>query len=510
MDIRCIQQGLSQALESWDGDTLAVGLFAAAAEGVDHPLRQELSRSFGEALPERLEQRGFQGKASECVSFARLEGSPANLIVVGLGEPAAFDLTALRSSAATAAMAAAKLRCCHLGLALPCEGLDGAAAATAMAEAVQLSLYRDQRFRSEPDKEPAPQALSLIGLAEGAQAGLDGVAARCAGVELARQLVAAPPNVATPAHLADTAAAIASAFNLELKVLERSDCEALGMGAYLGVAKGSDLPPKFIHLTYRPAGDVQRRVALVGKGLTFDSGGYNLKTAGSQIEMMKYDMGGSAAVLGAARAIAELKPPGVEVHVIVAACENMISGGAVHPGDILTASNGKTIEINNTDAEGRLTLADALVYACKLEPDAVVDLATLTGACLIALGEEMAGLWSSSDGLAAALDEACQGAGEALWRMPLRPSYKTGLKSPVADMKNTGPRPGGSITAALFLQDFVSHGVAWAHLDIAGTVWSDKGRGENPAGATGYGVRTLVNWVMSGAPLEESAKTATK
>jgi leucyl aminopeptidase len=197
------------------------------------------------------------------------------------------------------------------------------------------------------------------------------------------------------------------------------------------------------------------------------------------------------------------------VHVIVAACENMISGGAVHPGDILTASNGKTIEINNTDAEGRLTLADALVYACGLEPDAVVDLATLTGACLIALGEEMAGLWSSSDGLAAALDEACRGAGEALWRMPLRPSYKVGLKSPVADMKNTGPRPGGSITAALFLQDFVSDGVPWAHLDIAGTVWSDKGRGDNPAGATGYGVRTLVNWVMAGAPLEAASRTGT-
>jgi leucyl aminopeptidase len=272
------------------------------------------------------------------------------------------------------------------------------------------------------------------------------------------------------------------------------------MGAYLGVAQGSELPPKFIHLTYRPSGSVQRRVALVGKGLTFDSGGYNLKVAGSQIEMMKYDMGGSAAVLGAARAIGELRPEGVEVHVIVASCENMISGGALHPGDILTASNGKTIEINNTDAEGRLTLADALVYACKLEPDAVVDLATLTGACVIALGEEIAGLWSSSDGLAEALVAAGQSGGEALWRMPLQSSYREGLKSPVADMKNTGPRPGGSITAALFLQDFVPKDLPWAHLDIAGTVWSDKGRGADPAGATGFGVRTLVNWVSQGSP----------
>jgi leucyl aminopeptidase len=317
-------------------------------------------------------------------------------------------------------------------------------------------------------------------------------------VELARELVAAPPNVVTPQALADTAAAIAQAFNLELKVLERADCEALGMGSYLAVAQGSDLPPKFIHLTYRPTGPVTRRLALVGKGLTFDSGGYNLKTAGSQIEMMKYDMGGSGAVLGAMRAIAELKPAGLEVHMIVAACDNMISGGAIHPGAIVTASNGKTIEINNTDAEGRLTLADALVYARKLEPDAVVDLATLTGACLIALGEEIAGLWSPNDGLAAALVGAAEQGGEALWRMPLRPSYREGLKSGLADMKNTGPRPGGSITAALFLQDFVGQDIPWAHLDIAGTVWSDKGRGMDPAGATGFGVRTLVNWVLAG------------
>ena len=186
--------------------------------------------------------------------------------------------------------------------------------------------------------------------------------------------------------------------------------------------------------------------------------------------------------------------------MLVAACENMISGGAIHPGDIVRASNGKTIEINNTDAEGRLTLADALVYACGLEPDAVVDLATLTGACVIALGEEIACLWSPSDGLAEALQRAGEQAGENLWRMPLRASYREGLKSGLADMKNTGPRPGGSITAALFLQDFVSPEVSWAHLDIAGTVWSDKGRGLDPAGATGFGVRTLVNWVRSGGP----------
>jgi leucyl aminopeptidase len=374
-----------------------------------------------------------------------------------------------------------------------------------MAESVRLGLYADQRFKSEADPHPEPARVSLLALAEGAEAGLAHVEATCAGVELARRLVAAPPNKATPQALADEAAAIASAFGLELKVLEREDCQALGMGAYLGVAQGSDLPPKFIHLIYRGDGEVTRRVALVGKGLTFDSGGYNLKTAGSQIEMMKYDMGGSAAVLGAARAIAEIRPAGLELHVIVASCENMISGGAIHPGDVLTASNGKTIEINNTDAEGRLTLADALVYACGLEPDAIVDLATLTGACVIALGEEIAGLWSPSDGLAEALLAAGRAGGEAFWRMPLRGSYKEGLKSPIADLKNTGPRPGGSITAALFLQDFVRKGLPWAHLDIAGTVWTEKPRGADPAGATGFGVRTLVAWLVGGATCSGTA-----
>jgi leucyl aminopeptidase len=309
--------------------------------------------------------------------------------------------------------------------------------------------------------------------------------------------VAAPPNYVTPAALAETAAALARDYGLELTILERADCEARGMGAFLAVSQGSDLPPKFIHLIYRPEGAVQRRLALVGKGLTFDSGGYNLKVGGAQIDMMKFDMGGSASVLGAMRAIGELKPAGVEVHMVVASCENMVNGSAVHPGDIVTAANGTTIEINNTDAEGRLTLADALLYACEQKPDAVVDLATLTGACVVALGDEMAGYWSNNEALAEALNTAADAGGEGLWRMPLRQSYKKGLKSLLADMKNTGPRPGGSITAALFLKEFVSQDTAWAHIDIAGPVWSDKGKGVNPAGATGYGVRTLVHWVCS-------------
>jgi leucyl aminopeptidase len=502
MEFSCDASPLSEGLTQWSGDTLAIGLFADGDGLAAHPLLDSVVNLCGPGVMTRLEQRTFKGRTGESICFERFGSNPTTVILVGLGEAADFNLAGLRSATAAAATAAGQCAGRNLALAMPCEGLEASAAAETMAESIRLSLYKDQRFRSEAAQPTNLQEVTLLGMAAEASTGLQGVGALCAGVELARQLVAAPPNMATPQHLAETAAEIASAFDLELRVLEQPECEALGMGAYLGVAKGSELPPKFIHLTYRPEGAVQRRVALVGKGLTFDSGGYNLKTAGSQIEMMKYDMGGSAAVLGAARSIAELRPAHVEVHLIVAACENMISGGAVHPGDILTASNGKTIEINNTDAEGRLTLADALVYACRLEPDAVVDLATLTGACVIALGEEVAGLWSCSDGLAAALLQAGEQTGESFWRMPLRPSYKAGLKSLVADMKNTGPRAGGSITAALFLQDFVTQGMPWAHLDIAGTVWTDKGRGQDPAGATGFGVRTLVKWVLAGAPLE--------
>ncbi len=492
MEFRCTPTPAS----SWHGDTLAVGLFS----GSSGPLRTELEQRFGPALLERLEQRQFKGKAGESLRIEWLEATPSVLLVVGLGDPAEFGLDAARRAAASIAKAAQGQGCTTLGLALPLEGLEPQAAAAAIAQAVRLSLFNDQRFKSEPEPRPLPQQVELLGIPAADPNPLSDLDGLCSGVELARELVAAPPNKVTPQALADCAASIARDFGLELTLLGQSECAARGMGAYLGVAQGSDLPPQFIHLTYRPQGPVQRRVALVGKGLTFDSGGYNLKTAGSQIEMMKYDMGGSAAVLGAARAIGQLQPEGVEVHVIVPACENMISGSAIHPGDILTASNGKTIEVNNTDAEGRLVLADALVYACGLEPDAVVDVATLTGACVIALGDEIAGLWSSSDALAAALSGAASQAGEQLWRMPLQASYREGLKSGVADLKNTGPRPGGSITAALFLKEFVSPGPAWAHLDIAGTVWSDKGRGLDPAGATGFGVRTLVTWVLAGAP----------
>mmetsp|Transcript_14097 Transcript_14097/g.17116 ORF Transcript_14097/g.17116 Transcript_14097/m.17116 type:complete len:272 (+) Transcript_14097:1-816(+) len=264
------------------------------------------------------------------------------------------------------------------------------------------------------------------------------------------------------------------------------------MGAYLAVARGSELPPKFIHMKYSN-GTPTRKIAFVGKGLTFDSGGYNIKAgASSLIELMKFDMGGAGAVIGAARAISLLKPVNKEIHFIVASCENMISGNSVRPGDIIQASNGKTIEVNNTDAEGRLTLADGLVYAAKQGVDDIIDLATLTGACVVALGEEYAGLFSPSNSFAREIENAAASSGELIHRLPLHERYRDQLKSNVADMKNTGSSYAGSITAALFLKAYVSDDVNWAHLDIAGPVWDSK-----KEEGTGFGVASLVELILN-------------
>lgn len=481
--------------EAWSGSVLALGIPENDPQGLVAAMEQRFSLQ----LSDWLKQKPFSGKPGDCVSLPLLRSDCTALVLVGLGEASSVDRDRLRLAAAAAARAA-QGQGGTLGLLLPWSSDTPEEDAAAAAEAVRLALYSDERFRSKPEPSPKPDQLELLGsLPGGLSHGLEAVHPVCAGVELARELVAAPPNSVTPAELARTASHLAHEHGLELTILERSDCEERGMGSFLSVCQGSDMDPKFIHLTYRPNDAASKRLVLVGKGLTFDSGGYNLKVGAAQIDMMKFDMGGSAAVFGAMRAIAELRPAGVEVHMLVASCENMINGSAVHPGDIVTASNGTTIEINNTDAEGRLTLADALVYACKLKPDAIVDLATLTGACVIALGDEIAGLWSGDDSLSSQLEMAAQAAGEGLWRMPLHSPYRKGLKSLLADMKNTGPRPGGSITAALFLKEFVDAGIPWAHIDIAGTVWSDKGRGLDPSGATGYGVRTLVNWIINQA-----------
>ncbi|QQE64892.1 leucyl aminopeptidase [Leptolyngbya sp. BL0902] len=482
----------AQTCLTWSGDCLVIGLTEASLP-LTGPLA-DLNTQVSGLLQELIDEAEFTGKDGS-TAVIRVGGSMKKLGLVGLGSADDLSLEGIRRAAAAAARLAKKEKCATLGLSLPTYQNNPAQTAQAAAEGAALALHQDNRFKSEDKNGKVTlTAIHLLDLA-GQEASLAAAQAVCDGVILARELTSAPANVVTPAVLAQTAQDIAAAHGLDCEILEREQCEALGMGAYLGVALASDLPPKFIHLTYRPAGTPSRKLAIVGKGLTFDSGGLNIKGPGSGIEMMKIDMGGAAAVLGAAKAIGQLKP-NAEVHFISAAVENMISGNALRPGDILTASNGKTIEVNNTDAEGRLTLADALVFAEKLEVDAIVDLATLTGACIVALGDDIAGLFTENDDLANGLSDAAAAAGEKFWRLPMEAKYFDGLKSIVADMKNTGPRPGGSITAALFLKQFVNK-TPWVHLDVAGPVWTEKESGYNNPGGTGFGVRTLVEWVKA-------------
>ncbi|MBD2159261.1 leucyl aminopeptidase [Limnothrix sp. FACHB-1083] len=489
----------------WTGAGLAIGLFESELETLAGDLAA-LNDRLGGALREAIDEAEFKGKPGNTATLRVGSSTPVRkLILIGLGNSEDLPLDRLRQGAAAAAKAARAQKCDRLAMAFPLANQEAAAAAQAITEGVHLSLYRDRRFKSDSEengKTPKPETIELLPFRNGTTdsaaiaQGIDRGEKIAAGTILARELVAAPANVVTPITMAETAQAIAANPGWELTILEKEDCEKLGMGSFLGVAQASDLPPKFIHLVYKPQGTPRKKLAIVGKGLTFDSGGLNIKAGvGSSIEMMKTDMGGAGATFGAAQAIALLQPD-VEVHFISAVTENMISGRAMHPGDILTASNGKTIEVGNTDAEGRLTLADALVYADKLGVEAIVDLATLTGACVVALGDEIAGLWATDETLANGLKAAAAKAGEKLWQMPLEEPYFDKMKSVVADMKNIGGRAGGSITAALFLKQFVKD-TPWAHLDVAGPVWSDKDSGLNPAGATGYGVRTLVEWILA-------------
>ena len=482
---------VSKQINEWTGSVLIAGVLEGTMENQINLFNTIIKDTY---LEQRFNDAKFEGKRSQKLSVELVEGKIKKIVFVGLGKAENLLINDLRKAASIGTRQVFSYER-KLGIFFPWDAFDPYSAAFAVGEAIKLTSIKDLRFKSEPTKSNQIKEVELIGLdVKVAELAIDEINPICEGVKFARELVSAPPNFLTPSQLAKEAEKLAADFDLDLKILDKKDCADKDMGAYLAVAKGSDLEPKFIHLKYSPKIS-KNKVVLIGKGLTFDSGGYNLKVGASQIEKMKYDMGGSASVLGAARAIAELKPNNTEVHFIVAACENMINGSALHPGDIVKASNGKTIEVNNTDAEGRLTLADALVYACKLQPNAIVDLATLTGACVIALGDEIAGLWTDNDHLSEQLTRAAAKAGEGIWRMPMQDSYKSGIKSSIADLQNTGPRPGGSITAALFLKEFVTSSIPWAHIDIAGTCWTEKDRDINPKGATGYGVRTLVNWI---------------
>ncbi|KAF7152720.1 hypothetical protein RHSIM_Rhsim01G0033200 [Rhododendron simsii] len=488
----------------WKGDILAVGVTEkdmVKDENLkfQNPILKKLDSHLSGLLAEASLEEDFNGKAGQS-TVLRLSGIGSKRVgLIGLGQSSSTT-AAYQSLGESVAEAAKASQASNVAIVIASpEGLSAESklrTASAIVSGTVLGTFEDNRFKSE-SKKSSLTSVDILGLGTGSdlEKKLKYTEDVCSGIILGKELVNSPANVLTPGVLAEEASKIASMYGdvISATILDVEQCKELKMGSYLGVAAASENPPHFIHLCYKPpSGPVKTKLALVGKGLTFDSGGYNIKTGpGCLIELMKFDMGGSAAVLGAAKALGQIKPAGVEVHFIVAACENMISGTGMRPGDIVTASNGKTIEVNNTDAEGRLTLADALVYTCNQGVEKIVDLATLTGACIVALGPSIAGVFTPSDDLAKEVMAASEVSGEKLWRMPLEESYWESMKSGVADMVNTGGRQGGAITAALFLKQFVDEKVQWMHIDMAGPVWNDKKKT-----ATGFGISTLVEWVL--------------
>ncbi len=489
-------------------ELVAVGVFS------DEPDRglayAHLNQGLDGALERACRDERFKGEPGQTVVFNANGGGPRRILVYGYGERSEYGPEAARRFAGAATRLARKVQAKSCGVQLtipdvPAPVPEVLALMQALAEGAVLGNYRYDEFKKKDEKQVTLKELRVALVAEDVP-GVKGVELRAAlqkGQTLgraactARDLVNAPPNVLFPAALADRARKAAKASELDCKILTARDLEKQGMNLHLGVGKGSAHEPRLIHLSYTPQKSTKNQgtIALVGKGLTFDAGGLSLKTSEGMMEM-KIDMGGGAAVLGAMVALAELKPKCV-VHGIIGAAENMPDGGAIRPGDVLVSKKGITVEVLNTDAEGRLVLADALAYAQAQKPSEIIDLATLTGACMVALGRSIAGAFISDEDLAKRLAEAWQQSGEKFWRMPLDPELKELLKSEVADIKNIGERWGGAITAALFLREFVDPDIPWAHLDIAGPVFAHKESGHTPKGGTGFGVRTLVEYVLA-------------
>ena len=455
-------------------------------------LAAEADRATEGAIARALEAAEFKGeKGKTCMILAPGAGL-ARVLAVGLGKPADRPDRAIEEAGGAAIAALARATT----VAVAADALSGAEAA-AFALGAALRAYRFDRYRTKekPEDKPRLTALSVLtadpAAAEAAFATLRPVAE---GVFLTRDLVSEPPNVLNPASFAERCRAL-TRLGLEVEVMGPAELTALGFGALLGVAQGSANEPRMVVMRWNggPAG--AKPVAFIGKGVTFDTGGISIKPAGG-MEDMKWDMAGAGTVTGL---MAALAGRGARVNAVglIGLVENMPSGTAQRPGDVVTSYSGQTVEVINTDAEGRLVLADVLWYCQKLfDPQFMVDLATLTGAIIIALGHEHAGMFANDDTLAARLEAAGRETGEKLWRMPLAEAYDEQIKSAIADMKNVGGRPGGSITAAQFLQRFVN-GKPWAHLDIAGMAWSSKDAPRTPKGATAFGVRLLDRLVAA-------------
>jgi leucyl aminopeptidase len=464
------------------------GELTAAARRVDQASKGALKKA----------ARDLSGKSGSTLLLHALPGVAAErVLLVGLGEKSIAE-PAYRDAVRAAANALKELDAKDAALFLVDIKVNGASGSRPLSWnlrhavlGVRDAFYRFDQLKSQK-KAPAPKlqdvVLPLSPKAE-LRGALSEALATADGTALARTLGNLPANICTPAYLADEAKKLAREFKLEVEVLEKKDMEKLGMGALLSVARASHQPPKLIVLKYSGAAKGKKPLALVGKGITFDTGGISLKPAG-EMDEMKFDMSGAGSVLGAIRALAGMRAP-LNVVGVIPACENMPGGQATKPGDIATSMSGQTVEILNTDAEGRLILCDALSYAERFKPDAVIDIATLTGAIVVALGHVATGLFANDQELAAELQAAADDAWDRVWQMPLWEDYQEQLRSNFADFANIGGRPGGSITAACFLARFTRK-LRWAHLDIAGTAW----KGGREKGSTGRPVPLLVRFAL--------------
>jgi leucyl aminopeptidase len=487
-----------------DVDVLVLPVLESDGKATPDATLTDVDRALGGHLHRAAAAEGFKGRAEQTFLFHTQGRLPAaRVALVGLGPRERCTPEQLRQAAGRGVRAVLKGKAVQVALQIP-PTADDAGALRAATEGALLGGYRFDRYRTNGAEERGALAGLRIALPPGVRRSdaLEDalrLAVRVAeATNHARDLVNEPAADLTPERLAEEARRVARECGLKIQVDGPEELRRLKMGMFVAVGQGSANAPRLIELTYLPKGKAAAAppLVLVGKAITFDSGGLSLKPAEGMVEM-KTDMAGAAALLGVMEVVAALKPP-FPVVALLGAAENMPSGTAYRPGDVLTSRLGKTVEVTNTDAEGRLVLGDVLAYAAERKPSAIVDVATLTGACIVALGTHVVGLWSTDDRLADEVVQASRRAGEAMWRMPLVELQKESLRSEIADMKNAGERPGAAIAAALFLREFVG-GVPWVHLDIAGPSTSSKERGYFGKGATGVTVRTLVELVRGRA-----------
>jgi leucyl aminopeptidase len=500
----------SAALSETDAPLLVVGAFAPSEpngddgdEGADVQRRPVLTPGAAAVLDvlddavAELVALGHDGAEGSTVRLrAEVGGSIRTVLVVGLGTAPAFSVERLRRAAGTAVRAASDAAgiATDLALNVPADGTTPAQAAAAVAEGLLLGSYRFERYRSKPKPSRLVRA-TIAGLDAAAQAAVERARIAIDAVTWVRDLVNTPPLDKRPAALADLVVAGFEGSGVAVRVLDGDELIAGGYGGIVGVGRGSSVGPRLVELRVSHP-DARRHIAIVGKGITFDTGGYSLKSTSGQ-ETMKTDMAGAATVAAVVRAVARLGLP-VEVTGVLALAENMVSGDAQRVSDVVTMRDGTTVEVMNTDAEGRMVLGDGIAHAAELGADTIVDVATLTGAIVIALGDLIGGIMANDDALAASIVASANAVGEPMWQLPLAiDEYGKRVEGTVADLRNVGGREAGSIFGALFLHRFVPKGVRWAHLDIAGIAWRESAGAYQPKGATGSPVRTLITWLES-------------